>query len=87
MILRLTLFISLLTLFYFYCNQNESVNNYRETNDINMIDTPPEISPTLNYEAIPQASLIIDSTYYSVFLPNTDFQLSSKISGFFPRNY
>jgi hypothetical protein len=80
--LRITLFISLLTLFYIYCRQDASVNNYRETNDINMIEMPAEISPTLQYEFIPQAKSQIDTLYSPVSLPFADFELSASISNF-----
>lgn len=85
MILRLTIFISLLTLFYFYCNEDGTINNYRETNDINMIEMPVEQSPTLKYESIPQATLITDSSYYSVFLPYSNLELSVKTLNFLPK--
>lgn len=87
MILRLTLFISLLALFYFYCDEDGSINNYRETNDINMIETPVEQTATLKYESIPEATLKIDSSYYFVSSPFVISQLSTKLSGFLPQNF
>ncbi len=85
--LRLTLFISLVALFYMYCNEEEPSNIYIETNDINMIEMPVDQSPTLKYESIPQATVIIDSSYYFLSSPFSEFNLPSKISMLIPRHF
>jgi hypothetical protein len=45
MILRLALFLTLVGLFYYYCADEDSSNDFRSPNDINMIEVPDEFSP------------------------------------------
>ena len=64
MIIRVALFISLVALFYSYCNEDGLSNQQREPDDINMIEVPVELNPTYNYESIPEAALQPDSSRY-----------------------
>ena len=72
MIIRVALFISLIALFYNYCNEDGLTNQQREPDDINMIEVPVELSPTYNYESIPEAAIQTDSSQYimSVYYTN-----------------
>ena len=61
MITRFSLFIILLSLFYYYCKK-DSGNQFRKSSDINLMEVPAEISPTLNYDDLEDNALISDST-------------------------
>ena len=61
MLFRIALFISLVALFYYYCNNDGSSVNYRVPNDINMIEVPKEFYPTSIIKSTPEASIKIDS--------------------------
>ncbi|MCK5368927.1 MAG: hypothetical protein KAQ62_10255 [Cyclobacteriaceae bacterium] len=87
MIFRVTLFISLLSLFYYYCKEDGSTNQYREPNDINMIEVPLELGPTFKYESIPAASIEFDSTDYLISSHYTDSELASGLLSSVSQNY
>lgn len=87
MIFRFALFISLLSLFYYYCEEDSSTNYFREPNDINMIDVPVEISPTLKYESIPETSIEYDSSVYSTPALPTNNKLTPRFLSSVPQNF
>jgi len=73
MIIRVALFISLLALFYNYCNEGNSSSKLRQPNDINMMEVPLELSPIYNYDSSPETSISIDSSIY--YMSNNAKQL------------
>ena len=87
MMIRVALFISLVALFYYYCKEDNSANYYRAPNEINMIEVPVEIRPSLQYELIPEATLKSDSSAYSLIVQPTYFESSSRLLSSVPRNY
>lgn len=64
MIIRLALFISLIAIFYYYCKDGSSLNQFREPNDINKIEVPVEISPRFYYEPLQETTIQVDSSYF-----------------------
>ena len=64
MIIRVALFISLLALFYNYCNEGNSSSKLREPNDINRMELPSELSPIYNYDSSPETFISMDSSIY-----------------------
>jgi len=61
MINRFSIFVSLLALFYYYC-KDDSSNQFRQPNDINLIEIPDEISPAYYYDEYAENSVEIDSS-------------------------
>lgn len=47
MIIRGALFLTLVSMFYFYCTDDSDSNQFRGPNDINMIEAPSELSPPI----------------------------------------
>jgi hypothetical protein len=47
MIIRVALFLTLVSMFYFYCTDDSDSNQFRGPNDINMIEVPSELSPRI----------------------------------------
>lgn len=45
MIIRISIFLTLLATFYFYCQEDNDSQQYRSPNDINMLEVPRNISP------------------------------------------
>lgn len=66
MIIRVAIFISLVALFYNYCNDENSYRNMRDANDINMMEVPSELSPIYNYNSSPTAYTLKDSSIYFI---------------------
>ena len=75
MIIRVALFISLVALFYNYCDDGNSINKSRQPNDLNMIDVPAELIPQHNFDSSLEASLLRDSSvsYISAHALSNDF--------------
>lgn len=86
MIFRVALFISLIAIFYYYCQDGGTSNQHRESNDINMIEVPVETNPAMQYESIPEAALNFDSIYY-FSAKHTESDLSSMFLSSPPRKY
>ena len=68
MIIRFSIFISLLALFYYYC-KDDSSNHLRQPNDLNLIEVPSEFSPELfnneyaeNEEPIDTLNIRVDAS-------------------------
>ena len=61
MILRVSLFISALALFYYYCKNDPEAQNQIQK-DTNLIESPKEASPTNQYEFLPEESMKLDSS-------------------------
>ena len=80
MIIRVALFLTLLAVFYHYCNEDNSSNQFRGPNDINMIEVPKEISPIFMENASNLVHNYRDSMYYSLTdnLPITQGSLSNR---------
>ena len=60
MVLRFSIFFSLLALFYYYC-KNDSSDHLRQPNDINRIEVPEELSPAFYNNDYSGNSMRIDS--------------------------
>jgi len=72
MIIRVALFLTLLAVFYHYCNEDNASNKFRGPNDINMIEVPNDISPSFIEKSDAVTQRLIDSTFflssdYSIF--------------------
>jgi hypothetical protein len=85
MIIRVGLFITLLAVFYFYCTEDTNSSQFNAPNDINMIETPIEISPSLMEKSNTHFTNQNDSIYFlssgysSTVQPTIDFTaLTSK---------
>lgn len=74
MIIRATLFLTLLALFYYYCNDDNKSNQFRGPNDINMIEVPQDIAPSF-MENTNTARYLNDSLY---FLTSENIPFSSS---------
>ena len=61
MIIRFSIFVSLLALFYYYC-KDDSSNQFRQPNDINLIEIPEEISPSYYHDEYALNSADIDTS-------------------------
>ena len=60
MIIRFSIFLTLLALFYYYC-KDDSANNLREPNDIKLIEVPEQISPVDHSKGLPGKPALSDS--------------------------
>ena len=64
MIIRVALFLTLVAVFYHYCREDNTSNQFRGPNDINMIEVPQEISPVFMENANTVAYDFADSIYF-----------------------
>jgi len=64
MIIRGALFLTLVALFYHYCREDNTSNQFRGPNDINMIEVPQEISPVFMDNPNTVAYDFADSIYF-----------------------
>jgi len=79
MLIRFALFLSLLALFYYYCKDETTTNQLREPVDLNMIDVPGQrLSPSFEYELVPEADWNSDSTSYFVSTRGTDSEITRR---------
>lgn len=80
MIIRIAFFISLLALFYYYCKDGDnSINPYRETNDVNMIQVPDRINPAYNYDLIPEANWKTDTSNYLIYDQEANLEMTRQM--------
>lgn len=79
MIIRLALFISLIAIFYYYCKDGSSLNQFREPNDINKIEVPVEISPRFYYEPLQEEAIQIDSSHFHNLISEAQSGRYSKL--------
>ena len=87
MIIRVSLFISLVALFYYYCKEDNSAYYYHAPNEINMNEVPVEISPSLKYKLMPQSTLKPDSSVYAISARSTHFDSASGLLSSISQNY
>ena len=80
MLIRIALFITLLALFYYYCQNDSSTSQMPALEDVNMNDIPKnEIYPMLEYELIPESNTFLDSTSYFVSTRGTDSEVKEQL--------
>lgn len=80
MLIRIALFITLLALFYYYCQDDSSTIQSPVLEDVNMNDIPKnEIYPMLEYELIPESITHMDSTRYFVSTRGTDSEVTDQL--------
>lgn len=77
MIIRFVFFISLLALFFYYC-KNDSGDQFRQPNDINLMEVPNEISPTFQYDTQPEKTMLLDSSIQFISA-NQPYPISSDL--------
>ena len=87
MIFRIAFFISLVALFYYYCQDGGAENQRRESNDINMIEVPVESSPVMQNESGPEALINSDSSIYFFSTRPPASELSTVFSISVPHNF
>ena len=87
MMIRVALFISLVALFYYYCKEDNSAYYYSAPNEINKNEVPVEISPSFQYELIPEATLKPDSSVYTISARSTHFDSASRLLSSIAQNY
>lgn len=63
MITRFALFISLLALFYYYC-KNDSTGLQPQNDNINLIESPSELTPGINNEISPETIINSDTSHF-----------------------
>ena len=85
MILRITLFISLLTIFYFYC-QNDSQTGRSGNDGSFYLDAPIENSPTNRYDLMPGNTFTGDSSVNYVSARQSLFSEDQLIPGLVSQN-
>ena len=76
MIIRFSIFIALLALFYSYCKE-DSLKNLRQPNDLNLIEVPGEISPELFNKDYAEYEETIDTLNHEVVANEAPFLISS----------
>lgn len=64
MTLRVTLFISLLATFYFYCKDDGAEERYNEPKNLNLLETPVQSYP----------NVVLDSLNYSGLIPRNGYE-------------
>jgi len=87
MIIRATLFLTLLALFYYYCNEDNKSSQFRGPNDINKIEVPQDFAPSFMQNNTTANNHEEDSVY---FLTSENVPLSNPILSheeFLPKNY
>ena len=80
MLLRIALFISLLALFYYYCQDGSSTSQRPVLEDVNMNNIQKnEVYPMFEYELIPETNSHADSTRYFVSTRGTDPEVTDQL--------
>ena len=86
MIIRFAFFISLVALFFYYC-KDDSGDQFRQPNDINLLEVPNEIYPTFQYDTEPEKTMLLDSSIHFISVNQPYPASSDLLFSAFPQNY
>ncbi len=67
MAIRVTLFISLLAIFYSYCKDDGSEGVYNEPNDLNSLEVPVQSYPNVTTDSLNYSGLVPRNGYESKY--------------------
>lgn len=87
MIIRVALFLTLVAVFYHYCREENSSNQFRGPNDINMIEVPQELSPVFMENSNTIAYDFADSIYFLSSEYSSTDKVSIRINDIPLKNY